>query len=208
MYAGDQGWMQDLSNMKLKIGQSDVDAKRMFMTGMVAMDLEQEEPTSQQIVKAESSIGLEVVCVNEPTSDAFDFYAALGAVYSPLGTLTLKRWTPPDFADWDLPHGATPEASSSTSYTMLLEQDLLEVCFPGMKLEATVRTLSSGIQFFDEITAVRCSFYTVMENELVKGWKDPRWWTREELIEREASLLRRGKAAEVDEDNGGADDID
>lgn len=53
------------------------------------------------------------------------------------------------------------------------EEDLLEQCFVGMKIEAKIRTLNMGLRFFDNVAAVYCSFYTRLPNEMLAGWKAP-----------------------------------
>ena len=57
--------------------------------------------------------------------------------------------------------------------TFWLEDEILEHIFPGMKLEVIVRELNIGIKFFDHISDVLCSFYTVLPNDNVAFWKEP-----------------------------------
>ena len=68
-----------------------------------------------------------------------------------------------------------------------------------MKLQVTVKELSFGIYFFDAITGVHCSFFTILPNELMLGWKE---------IEKEWLLPRPGADGNGEEVNGEADNKD
>ena len=54
-----------------------------------------------------------------------------------------------------------------------LEEDLLQFCYPGMKLITSVWKLNCGLHFFDEVLMVYGSNYTVLANDLMLGWKKP-----------------------------------
>lgn len=163
----------------------------------------------QTIVDIEEDIGLEVVGIEFPDSrikmayERFhDSPEGMSHDFKPVGVLKCKSWTPPDFAAVDLPAEALAGLEEYQSYEFWIEDEILRNCFIGMKIEGTVYTMSSGVQFLDSVTAVRCSFYTVLENELMSRWKEPKYFTREEYLERQAK-------GQDDEDSGpGLNEID
>lgn len=157
----------------------------------------------QDITDVEEDIGLEVTGIEFANAETKKLYNGIkNSPFKSLGKLRCKSWTPPDFAEWDLPEGAAELTPSMKAYEFWIEDEILENCFVGMKIEGTVHTLTSGLQFFDNITAVWCSFYTFMDNELVRKWKDPRLFTREEY------LARQLKDGDQEEEGPELDEID
>lgn len=96
-----------------------------------------------------------------------------------LGILKVKHWDSPDAQEEDMSDDDERDASNAngtanaTIDTFWLEENILEKCFIGMKLEATVRELSIGLKYIDEIMRVECSFYTYLETERLDRWKEP-----------------------------------
>lgn len=217
LYGGEQAWQKANQNNgggTFDPGQSDTKARQTFMTGMVSLDLDIASKLSpsgnsritqeEEVVKVESDVGMEVMSILPPSDETVAFYEELGADLSPIGKIVCKPWVSPGFGDWDLPPGVSPEMPTSETYTIYLERDMLNLCFKGMKLEGNVHTLACGLQWLDAVIGVRCSFYTAMENELVKGWKEPRYWTRDEWLQRSAKLAETGQADDEDDDGAGA----
>jgi len=177
-------------------------ATKLFAMGYAAhaskheseVEKEHSEKIKQQAVAdIEEDIGLEVISIEfadsrikmayerfQNSPDGKDHQA------KPVGVLKCNAWTVPDFAAWDLPADALANSNETKSYEFWIEDEILRNCFVGMKIEGTVYTMTSGVQFLDRVTAVRCSFYTVLENELMSRWKEPRYYTREEYLERHA----------------------
>jgi hypothetical protein len=96
-----------------------------------------------------------------------------------LGILRVRHWDCPDAQEEDISDDGE-EGSSNTNGTadsaidsFWLEENILEKCFVSMKLTATVRELSIGLKYIDEIMRVECSFYTYLETERLDGWKEP-----------------------------------
>lgn len=136
----------------------------------------QELYLNQTILYTEVDIGLEVVDIQRADDSTRKLCHDMSC--SVLGKLLCKPWTAPDFAGDDLPgdyDDVRPE-----SYEFWLEEEILDWCFAGMKLEAMVNTLSQGRKHIATVHAVRCSFYTLVENELLRKWKEPVWVSREE----------------------------
>ncbi|TVY23681.1 Argonaute-binding protein [Lachnellula hyalina] len=93
----------------------------------------------------------------------------------PLGIMKVKAWEgpgldPEDMSDDEEHEEATKESRIDSFW---LEDDILRLMNPGLKLELVVRELNIGIKFFDRILGLYCSFHTYLENEKLNGWKEP-----------------------------------
>ena len=138
----------------------------------------------QRAVSKEECVGLEVTAIIDAGNTIRHFDEVdIKAGIKPLGKLMCKPWNSPDFDDYDLPKGYKHSARPTT-YEFLLEQHILDDCFIGMKMEASVFTLDGGVKFLDQVSSVKCSFYTVLPNEMLRKWKVPKWTTRKEQLER------------------------
>ncbi|KAL8854321.1 MAG: hypothetical protein Q9221_000807 [Calogaya cf. arnoldii] len=106
------------------------------------------------------------------------FYEKLPAAkgLSPLGRLKAKSWDSPFKLCKDLTAEerlAKPKPSPIHNFEFLVEDYVLDTCFIGMKFETTVHDLSFGLKFFDNISGVFCSFYQMIPNERLLGWRVP-----------------------------------
>jgi len=211
-YAGDKAWNEGYNAPAYKIGLSNREARQVFSLGMAAYwpqeDItaerkeNQKKHFEQKIVSVEDNVGLEVIEIIDADSKTRYFYEReVPGDFKTLGKLKCRSWTPPDFTEDDLPADfifAIPQKE----YMFWVDQDILKWCFVGMKIETTVRTLGNGLQFFDNVTDVKCSFYTLLNNELVLQWKEPKWITREE------QLARLQKYGDENEEDVPLEDID
>ncbi|KAF2838698.1 hypothetical protein M501DRAFT_1031764 [Patellaria atrata CBS 101060] len=61
----------------------------------------------------------------------------------PLGILQVRYWNPPGFEEWDLPDSVLAELASleGRTFDLWLEDEVLEMCFVGMKMEGKLRSL-------------------------------------------------------------------
>ncbi|KAB2581067.1 Argonaute-binding protein 1 [Lasiodiplodia theobromae] len=133
-------------------------------------------------ISTNESTGLEVTAVEMPSSDVLEVYAALNAQsrgrleLKPVGKLHCKHWEIPDFSTYDLPEcymKQLVEDQKNRKYEFWLETDILQTCFVGMRMQATVRTLSLGLQVLDQVQEVYCSFYTYLANDIMWKWREP-----------------------------------
>ncbi|KAL8807303.1 MAG: hypothetical protein Q9182_000808 [Xanthomendoza sp. 2 TL-2023] len=112
-----------------------------------------------------------------------------------LGRLKAKSWDPPFNPPKDLTEEEKLAEAGSTRPTeffeFLVEDSVLEMCFVGMKFEATVHDLSFGLKFFDNISGVFCSFYGSIPNQRLMGWRVPE---NEPLPPREKNLVATASA--------------
>ncbi|KAL9005150.1 MAG: hypothetical protein Q9188_002064 [Gyalolechia gomerana] len=178
------GWAIDVEGFA---GMSPELAKQTFKVGMAThvpdemakAYMEQGEALSITTTKAYNA-GLEVTELVRASDEVKRFYerhpAAKGL--KSLGRLITKSWIPPyrlqeDLTEEEKKLAETNPAGVVETHSFLVEDYVLETCFVGMKFEATIREMSFGLKFFDTTHGVFCSFYTLLPNELMIGWRVP-----------------------------------
>jgi hypothetical protein len=94
----------------------------------------------------------------------------------PLGVVRFKEWEGPGLEEEDVSddEGAkqVPDLNGPT-YPFWLEDEILQLCFVGLKLELVVHQLNIGIPFFDSVVGIYASFHTYLLNEKMVDWKEP-----------------------------------
>jgi len=117
----------------------------------------------------------------------------------PLGKLYAQTWHNPTALAEDLTEDEEAELASKPSslkeYEFWLEDEVLEKCFVGMKMEADVKELSFGVCYFDAVFGVYASFFNVLPNGLMVGWREvEKEWLkpREERRSAEGSVVEEG----------------
>lgn len=174
-FESDFGMHPDLAQQTFKIGlatQTSDEISRMYMDQGNALDIQMTNIYD---------IGLEVTEVIYARADIKNFYekheAAKGL--KSLGKLRAKTWHPPHTPPQDLTKEEKAAAQKKASnpaeeiHEFLIEDYILENCFVGMKMEVTVREMSFGLKFFDKMLGAYCSFYTILPNEMMAGWRKP-----------------------------------
>lgn len=157
----------------------------------------------QYVVDTENFVGFEVTEIFNASEDVNEMYEPTGM--KPTGKLICKPWKIPLIEDEDLPKGYIPPARPAT-YEFWLEQDILDLCNIGVKFDATVNKLSSGLYVINHVGQTYASFHIALLNELLyspgsmKKWKEPKEITREERLEKERQYLpvEEEKEQEVD----------
>ncbi|KAK5134050.1 hypothetical protein LTR08_006940 [Meristemomyces frigidus] len=194
------------------IGLSRKEADMIFKAGIAAHGTEAQfkrvnnssvDGTSGLKVVSSQKIGLEVVGVVLPDSNATELYAATKSRYGyvdAMGKLVCKRWNVPYAPPSDLP--ASLNFPKEQELEFLVEAEVLEYCYPGIKMEAIVKELDIGISWIDSIDAMFPSFYTFVPNEGARVWKDPgpptAWMERQEK-------KKKGNQVAVTAEAGGND---
>lgn len=167
------------------------------------------DPQNKIQITATKMQGLEIIKITPPSEEGKkgfasirDYRGALGHV-KPLGTIIVKPWANSEADEEDLT--AVEEETKlcglrtgTSTQELWIEDELLEHCFVGMKIEAVVKELNIGLRFLDHIHGVYCSFHTYLENERMKDWKEP------VLSERAGPTIDDPDA----DDEAGADDFD
>jgi Argonaute siRNA chaperone (ARC) complex subunit Arb1 len=93
-----------------------------------------------------------------------------------LGVVRFKAWEGPGLEPEDFTDGedATEiEAEDAGLESFWLEDEILELFFIGLKLELEVQELNIGINFFDTVLGLHCSFHTYLPQEKMVYWKEP-----------------------------------
>jgi hypothetical protein len=88
-----------------------------------------------------------------------------------LGKLHCRRWTYPFAPTFDYSDEALRRQQTEHTMTLWIEEDILQYCSVGMKIEGEVRELDIGIKWLDSIRAIGPSFFEWLPNELYKEEK-------------------------------------
>lgn len=198
LYTGLSSWTAELDEEERKnlegIGLRNEEAMVTFKTGVAAYGSDEQYDTLDsagptlsciKVVKSES-LGLEVMVIHLSTADIQEAYKHQNNTWKrklslqPLGKLICKPWRIADFKEYDLPKdkypsGKLPKPDISKEYEVWVEDEVLNQCFVGMKIDATILTLTSGIVILDEVREVFCSFYKWIPNELWAERKFPKF---------------------------------
>ncbi|EDU41989.1 conserved hypothetical protein [Pyrenophora tritici-repentis Pt-1C-BFP] len=165
IYLGNKPWAQAFKEEGVdieEIGMRDEEARVKFRTGIAVLGSDEQfdmlEGGSLNVLSKVSAC-LEVTAIQLPTEETKIKYDEMNRMNSklilkPLGKLICK-----DYEFW-------------------LEEDILEDCFIGLKINADILVLP-GLTILDEVKDCMCSFYTWIPNELGMP-KEVRW--REDAV--------------------------
>jgi hypothetical protein len=125
------------------------------------------------IVTTEEDVGLEVVAITLPaetSKEAQQFFSKLkGTCILPMGKLLCKRYQFQHAAPLDLP---SDDTSRSDRFELLVDEESLQKCYPGLKFIATVKETNAGFCFIDYWSECYGSFYTWRWNDKAKDYKE------------------------------------
>ena len=176
---GYQGTWMDTEDVKAaKTGFSKNDARAIVNAGIATFGTQTEtnaalDGQTVRVVDAEEEVAFEVsgIVLSAETSEwAQAFFDKLeGTVVKPLGKLLCKRIHFQKATPLDLPpdHKAGPQ-----SFEFLLEDEMLQKCFTGMKFIATIHQTNSGFWFIDRWSECYGTFYTWCWNERAREAKE------------------------------------
>jgi hypothetical protein len=210
-YVGDKSWAKNSKTEGLdteSIGIQLEEARVKFGIGIAIMGSPEQWHTWQTEslkVLNKISAGLEVSGIQPPTEVTKTSYEVqsekvgrkLGRL-KPLGKLICKTWYAEDCDDWDLPkdrypNGKPHRASAGRNYEFWVEDAVLEECFIGLKMDAEILELNSGITILDEVHETMISFFTWLPNEL---WMDRK--------PKEVRWLKKGLPGDDEAEDGGS----
>ncbi|PPJ56532.1 hypothetical protein CBER1_03903 [Cercospora berteroae] len=165
-----------------QIGLSDKDAWLAFSAGIMAHATNEQmneifrarKNGEKLTVVTEEDIGLEIVRVEQGSEQAAQIYEddrIKGTFIKRTGKLHCKSWVHPGSAPQDLPPTVTDKKTKT--YEFWVEEDILQHCKKGMKLEANVGRLENGIMWLDLVDNVYPSFFKWTLNERMREWKEP-----------------------------------
>ena len=185
MWSENQEWMQGM-DLDYDVGISPHHARKVFKYAFAANADDDTHKTYRQQLKGnatkikniQENAGFEVTEILFPSQDTLDFYAQPEAAgLKPVGKLRAKTWIIPTAAEEDLTEEEEKALATKPleirHYEFWIEADVLSQCVVGMKIEATVTDLSFGVSYFDAIFGLHCSFYQLLPNELMVGWREP-----------------------------------
>lgn len=187
VHMGCAGWAVDDPSYKEYIaadrGFSEPEAERIFKTAIAFAGDDQLFKKTMDFdvhIVGTASRCFEVVGVERPDMKTIDEYATVrnfqgdAGFIKALGHLKVKPWegpliNPEDMTDDENDNGVDKDVIES----FWLEDDLLQHCYVGLKMEVEVKSLNIGIKFFDKLNGLYCSFFTYLPNEKMVGWKEP-----------------------------------
>ncbi|KUJ16184.1 uncharacterized protein LY89DRAFT_685221 [Mollisia scopiformis] len=90
-----------------------------------------------------------------------------------LGVLKLKHWEGPKIIPEDFTDDEDDQTNKSDAIeSFWLEDDILQLCYIGLKMEIEVHELNIGVKFFDRLHGLYCSFFVALPNEKMLGYKE------------------------------------
>ena len=96
--------------------------------------------------------------------------------YKCVGKVKARTWYNPASYAEDLTEEEEKERANQTreisEYEFWLEEEVMEMMFQGMKLEAEVYETTFGMYFFDTVSQVACSFFSFIPNDMMDGWRE------------------------------------
>ncbi|GFF41661.1 argonaute-binding protein 1 [Aspergillus udagawae] len=129
-------------------------------------------------MRVEDIDGFEVTAIIFPDDETREFYKVHATDLRPVGRMLAKAYRDPGKPNIDL----SPEerlqweagGAPALEFDFFLEEGLLKLCYPGMKVITSVWELNCGTHYFDEVFTAYCSIYTALANDLMIGWKKPK----------------------------------
>ncbi|GFF38007.1 hypothetical protein IFM58399_05087 [Aspergillus lentulus] len=148
-------------------------------------------------MRVEDIDGFEVTAIIFADDETKEFYMSHAPDLHPVGRMLAKAYRDPGKPNIDLSpeerlqweEGGAPEYE----FDFFLEESLLKLCYPGMKVITSVWELNCGFHYFDEVFTAYCSIYTVLANDLMIGWKKPKDLRTEDDCEADETDDEEGK---------------
>lgn len=204
-YIGDQEWAKDID---MSDQMSPENARKVFKIALVAYASEEiwekynAQSKEQSIrVTEEFDASFEVTELIPPSNEVLNIYKAEAATGTkPVGKIRAKTWFNPNDYEKDLTEEeeeaelaarAIKESDPKNDYEFWIDEDLLSCLHVGTKMTTKVHRTSFGVDYFDLVQATYCSFYTLLPNEEIMGWRDPgpRLPYRKPMTNKEMTLI-------------------
>lgn len=186
-YIGDQEWAK---GVEMPDQMSPVSARVIFKIALVAHASEevwekynaQSQERSIRVTETFDT-SFEVTELIVPGNEVLNIYKTPGATgIKPVGKIRVKTWFNPNDYERDLTEEeeqaeaaarAIKESDPKNGYEFWINEDLLSCLHVGTKMTTKVHRTSFGLDYFDSVQAVYCSFYTLLPNEEIIGWREP-----------------------------------
>lgn len=186
-YIGDQEWAKDV---EMPDQMSPDSARTVFKIALVAHASEevwdkynaQSKERSIRVTEAFDT-SFEVTELIFPGKEVLNIYKAPGATgIKPVGKIRVKTWSNPNGYEKDLTEEEEQaeaaareikESDAKNEYEFWIDEELLSCLHVGTKVTTKVHRTSFGVDYFGSVQAVYCSFYTLLPNEEIIGWREP-----------------------------------
>lgn len=186
-YIGDQEWAKDI---EMSDQMSPETARKVFKIALAAYASDeiwekynaQSEERSIRVTE-EFDASFEITQLVAPSNEVLNMYKTPSATGTkPVGKIMAKTWVNPNDYEKDLTEEeeqaemaarAIKESDPQNEYEFWIDKDLLSYLHVGTKMTTKVHRTSFGVEYFDLVQAIYCSFYTLLPNEEILGWRDP-----------------------------------
>ncbi|RAK87965.1 hypothetical protein BO79DRAFT_266717 [Aspergillus costaricaensis CBS 115574] len=125
-------------------------------------------------VRIEDIDGFEITAVHSPGEDVREFYLTHAPDLVPVGKLLARAYRDPGMPDFDLSPEEQVAQQPEKNFEFFMEDNILQYCYPGMKVITPVWELNCGFHYFEDAYRTYGSNYTPLVNDLMLGWKEPR----------------------------------
>lgn len=154
------------------LGGSEKDSQDIMMAAISAHGTEEQfrrasESTKFEVIYEEDVI-FEVISVDMPDSETDALYEAARNekdFLNTVGKLQCRRWTYPLARRSSRTDGGRDRPFPGQTFSLFIEDQILEHCFVGMKLEGVVKGLDVGIFWLDRVFTVSPSYFELLPNE-------------------------------------------
>ena len=220
-YVGDQDWAK--GTVTGNIGISPSMARKVFRLGLIARASEEsikafkkQDEANEVKLMGQVETGLEVIEILPAEEEVLELYQSPeGEGLKPVGRMIAKTWIYPgapeeDFTEEEEKAAAAQGIKEAKEYELWLEDEVLQKCFVGMKFITVVKELSFGVRYFDALLGLYCSFYDVLPNEEMIGWREPeKEWLpmREKVDPDEINEDEEGEKAEMEAESCAPDHV-
>lgn len=215
MYSANQEWLAGL-DIECHSGIAPEKARRAFKYGIAANASDEMFPLYREQLTTKTysnisteDIGFEVTELILPNENTLNLYGQEQcAGLKVLGKMKAKTWFSPHAPDEDLTESEEELSKANPPkakvYEFWVEEEILEKCAIGMKVEAAVRQTSFGLTYFDAIHGVHCSFYQLIPNELMSDWKEiEKEWLPMKGTTTDAKSSDEARQQDIEDDEGG-----
>jgi hypothetical protein len=135
----------------------------------------QEKLSAKQIPDID---GFEVISISQPENDIREFYHEYAPDLPVVGKVIAKSFRNPAKPEIDMSpqerkawqEGKAPKYD----FVFFVEENLLQHCYPGLRIASSIWEINCGVYYFDEIISAYPSFHLVLANDLMLRWKTPK----------------------------------
>lgn len=200
VYSDDQGWASGLDGVVQRSLQDCLETVKFAISAYGPHEQYERVPevgTFETVYNEQ--ISLEVLKVEMANDSMRALYANARKqkpFLSTLGKLHCRRWTYSFAPSFDHSNEALKRQQTEDKVTLWIEEDILQYCFVGMKIEGEVRELDIGIKWLDNVRAISPSFFEWLPNELYGAQKALK---AEEEAQQQNNQVNAEDAVNVDE---------